>query len=135
MSDKKTKVCCTCKCRKPVGKFNKNRKTKDGLSPNCKHCANASSILSRQRRNNLTEKPLEPSVSQQLLNEALDSCLERLTEIDQVIVEQQASKEAVEGVIVDLVKANKLEPMKTFKNLTHGSFRYHRGELTVRLNS
>lgn len=35
------KMCCTCKCEKPVSEFNKKKANKDGLERYCKECHRA----------------------------------------------------------------------------------------------
>ena len=43
------KVCSTCKIKKALTGFYRNKNTKDGLQPNCKECAKVSSLKSHQK--------------------------------------------------------------------------------------
>ena len=130
MGKEKTKICSGCKGTLPVSMFHKNKSKPDGLSDYCKDCSRRARLRSK-----LKPGEEDAASSLELLDEALDSCLERLCEIEENILQAKASAEAVKAVMVDLAKANKLSPMKSFKNLRHGSFRYYNRKLTVRLKS
>ncbi|MDH4203526.1 MAG: hypothetical protein OEV87_11625 [Phycisphaerae bacterium] len=70
----------------------------------------------------------------EILDEALDSCLETLSEIEDNILNEKARAEAIKTVMCDLARNNGLKSMKQYKVLPCGSFRYYNGKLTVRLN-
>lgn len=121
MIDAKTKICGGCKAELPLDKFHK------GSQVYCKRCR--SNAYKAGGYKHLSTK----SESLELMNECLGSCLERLQEIEEAIINQNASAEAVKTVMIDVIRENGVKSRKGFVKLTHGSFRYYRGKLEVKL--
>ena len=128
MGKEKTKICSGCKGTLPVSMFHKNKSKPDGLSDYCKDCSRRVRLRSK-----LKPGGEDAASSPELLDEALDSCLERLCEIEENILQEQATAEAVKAVMIDLAMNNQLTEMKTYKALRHGSFRYRKNKLLIKL--
>jgi hypothetical protein len=53
------KICCTCKIKKPIDLFNKNKSRKDGYNPSCRECSLLSSkkwVNDNREKNNEHKK-------------------------------------------------------------------------------
>ena len=129
MTDEKTKKCTGCKRELPFSDFHNDASAPDGKNSYCKECRAAYYVTGSYGKKARIVQEYDPM----LIDECLNSCLERLREIEENIKIEQGSAEAVKTVIIEVLEVNNICEMKNPKSLSAGSIKYSKGKLKIEL--